>query len=219
MKKFVAIFLAFVMAFTLIACKKTEEENIAPTGLKITLDEAELAVGDTVTARAKVTPDNATDKTVKWSSDNEAVATVNSRGVITAVAEGSAKITAVANAASNVKDSVTVTVVAGGDTPTPQPTPTPHGGDTPTPQPTETEDKIYVEKIMFLVSVVDVLYVNDTTRFLLSFNDADPNRRPTDTSVTYEYKWSSESYLEGWTQTGKTRSTGYTPSNSASYEK
>ena len=41
----------------------------------------------------------------------------------------------------------------------------------------------------------------------------------TNTSVTYEYKWSSESYLEGWTQTGKTRSTGYTPSNSASYEK
>jgi len=186
MKKFVAIFLAFVMAFTLIACKKTEDENIAPTGLKITLDEAELAVGDTVTARAKVTPDNATDKTVKWSSDNEAVATVNSRGVITAVAEGSAKITAVANAASNVKDSVTVTVVAGGDTPTPQPTPTPHGGDTPQPQPTEPEDKIYVEKIMFLVSVVDKLYVNDTTRFGLSFNDADPNRRPTDTSVTYE---------------------------------
>lgn len=28
----------------------------------------------------------------------------------------------------------------------------------------------------------------------------------THTSVSYEYRWSTESYLEGWTQTGKTRS-------------
>ena len=40
----------------------------------------------------------------------------------------------------------------------------------------------------------------------------------TNTSVTYEYKWSSESYLEGWTQTGKTRNIN-TTTNTNSYEK
>ena len=43
----------------------------------------------------------------------------------------------------------------------------------------------------------------------------------TNTSTTYEYKWSSESYIEGWTQTGKTRSTTTTTSSSSrnAYEK
>ena len=39
----------------------------------------------------------------------------------------------------------------------------------------------------------------------------------TNTSVTYEYKWSTESYLEGWTQTGKTRTIGSSYTNT--YEK
>lgn len=40
----------------------------------------------------------------------------------------------------------------------------------------------------------------------------------TNSSVTYEYKWSSESYMEGWTQTGKTRAIN-TNTNTSSYEK
>ena len=182
MKKLVAFVLTFALVFVFFACsKKNEDETIAPTGLKVTLEETEIAVGDTVTAKAKITPDNATDKTVKWSSDNEAVATVNSKGLITAVSEGTAKITAVSNAASNVTGSVTVTVVAGS-----QPTPTPTPGPGPTPTPTPTEDKVYVEKIIFLASALSAFYVGDTTRFGLSFNDANPDKRPTDTSVTYE---------------------------------
>ena len=41
----------------------------------------------------------------------------------------------------------------------------------------------------------------------------------TNTSVTYEYKWSTESYIEGWTQTGKTRSYESGSSNTNKYEK
>lgn len=41
----------------------------------------------------------------------------------------------------------------------------------------------------------------------------------TNTSVTYEYKWSSESYLEGWTQTGKTRNVDSNVTVTNSYEK
>lgn len=62
---------------------------------KVTLDKtsAELTVGDTATIKAVVTPDNATDKTVTWTSSDETVATVKD-GVVTAVKAGKATITA-----------------------------------------------------------------------------------------------------------------------------
>ena len=63
----------------------------------ITLDKTELAltVGDAaVQLKAIVSPDNATDKTVTWTSDKPAVATVDATGKVTAVAEGEATITA-----------------------------------------------------------------------------------------------------------------------------
>ena len=63
----------------------------------VTLDKTELAltVGDAaVQLKATVAPDNATDKTVTWTSDKPAVATVDATGKVTAVAEGEATITA-----------------------------------------------------------------------------------------------------------------------------
>ena len=42
-------------------------------------------------------PNNATDKTLSWHSDNTAAVTVNSAGCITGVSDGFAKITATAN--------------------------------------------------------------------------------------------------------------------------
>ena len=65
----------------------------------ITLDKSELLmkVGDNpVTLVAKVTPDDATDKTVTWSSSNVKVATVDANGKVTAVGNGEATITATA---------------------------------------------------------------------------------------------------------------------------
>ena len=65
----------------------------------ITLDKSELSmkVGDNpVTLVAKVTPDDATDKTVTWRSSNEKVATVDANGKVTAVGNGEATITATA---------------------------------------------------------------------------------------------------------------------------
>jgi uncharacterized protein YjdB len=63
----------------------------------ITLDKTELVliVGDAAAQlKATVAPDNATDKTVTWSSDKTSVATVDATGNVTAVAEGEATITA-----------------------------------------------------------------------------------------------------------------------------
>ena len=53
-----------------------------------------LVVGEAdVTLNFTLKPDNAIDKTATWSSDNTAVATVNEKGTVHAVAEGTATIT------------------------------------------------------------------------------------------------------------------------------
>jgi len=46
----------------------------------------------TVSLSASVYPDNTTDKTITWSSENTSIATVNSNGVVTGINEGEVKI-------------------------------------------------------------------------------------------------------------------------------
>ncbi len=78
----------------------------------ITLSETTLnkKVGDAaVTLAATVAPDNADDKTITWSSDNTAAATV-ADGVVTIVGTGTALITATAKDGSGVKATCTVNV-------------------------------------------------------------------------------------------------------------
>lgn len=72
----------------------------------------DLYIGQTVQLTATVTPDNATDGTVTWSSSSDSVATVNSTGLVTAAGVGSVTITATANDGSGVYGTASVTVVA-----------------------------------------------------------------------------------------------------------
>ena len=67
-----------------------------------------LKVGETVTLTATVKPDNATDKTVTWSTSDASVATVND-GIVTAKKVGTATITAKAGDKSATCE---ITVVA-----------------------------------------------------------------------------------------------------------
>lgn len=66
--------------------------NVDVTGVSLNKTSTTLTVGKTVTLTATVAPDDATDKSVTWSSSNTAVATV-ADGVVTAVAAGTATIT------------------------------------------------------------------------------------------------------------------------------
>ena len=78
----------------------------------ITLNEseAELMVGEKLQLEATVTPENATDKSVTWSSTNEAVAVVDEGGLVTAVGSGTCQIKATANDGSGKTASCLVTV-------------------------------------------------------------------------------------------------------------
>ena len=65
----------------------------------VTLDQttATLTEGETLTLTATVAPATALNKTVVWSTSDAEVATVDENGVVTAVAEGTATITATAS--------------------------------------------------------------------------------------------------------------------------
>ena len=70
--------------------------TVNPTEVvSITLDKSSviLAPDESVTLNATVLPDNATDKTIIWSSSNNGVATVTN-GIVTAISVGKATITA-----------------------------------------------------------------------------------------------------------------------------
>ena len=70
------------------------DKVISVTGVSLDESSITLDVGGSKTLTATVTPDNATNKKVRWTSDNETVATVSEDGVVTAVAGGTAVITA-----------------------------------------------------------------------------------------------------------------------------
>ena len=84
------------------------KDPVNPTGLTLSQKTATGAVGATKQITATVEPENATDKTVTWSSDNEAIATVNFDGLITFVAEGTANIKA--KTSNGIEATVAVTV-------------------------------------------------------------------------------------------------------------
>ena len=70
------------------------DKVVSVTGVSLNESSITLDVGGSKTLAATVTPEDATNKKVCWSSDNEAVATVSEDGVVTAVAGGTAVITA-----------------------------------------------------------------------------------------------------------------------------
>ncbi len=76
---------------------KTEVTSV---GLSSTSET--LAVGDTVTLVATVSPSDAMDAGVTWTSTNPSVATVDAHGKVTAVAEGATSVISKAGTAFNI---------------------------------------------------------------------------------------------------------------------
>ena len=94
---------------------------------KVELNKTSLTldVGKSETLTATITPSNATDQNVTWSSNNKSVATVDTSGKVTAIKAGTATITATAADGSGEKATCTVTVTASPE-PEPEPTPPPY---------------------------------------------------------------------------------------------
>ena len=92
-------------------------KTVPVTEIVLNKTELKLDAGESATLTAKVLPDNATDKTVSWSTSDSGVATVEN-GVVTAVSAGSAVITAEsADGSVTAECAVTVNRVIDADTP------------------------------------------------------------------------------------------------------
>lgn len=96
--RLITLFAAAGLVFA--ACEKPETEDKTVAVESVSLDKAisegyELTEGTTLDISEYVTvlPENATDKTVSYSSSKTDIATVSEEGVITAVAEGETEIT------------------------------------------------------------------------------------------------------------------------------
>ncbi len=87
-----------------------EADKIYVTNISISDTTLSLKKGDTATITATVTPDDATNKTIKWSSSDTRVVTVDNFGKVTAIGTGSATLTCSATDESGVKATCQVTV-------------------------------------------------------------------------------------------------------------
>ena len=67
--------------------------TVPVTGVTLNKTSTSLYVGDTETLTPTITPDNATNINLTWSSDDTSVATVDASGLVTAVSAGTATIT------------------------------------------------------------------------------------------------------------------------------
>ncbi|KAK3604897.1 hypothetical protein CHS0354_000560 [Potamilus streckersoni] len=71
---------------------------------------SETYIGKKIQITATVSPDNAANKDLTWTSSNETVASVTTNGLITTLAKGNATITATSKDGSKISTSVTVNV-------------------------------------------------------------------------------------------------------------
>lgn len=91
MRKFI-IPLAMAVLFAL-SCEKGPAE-VAVSGVSIDQASVEMTVGEKKQLSATISPSDATDQNITWSSSKESVATISSQGLVTALAEGTTTIKA-----------------------------------------------------------------------------------------------------------------------------
>ena len=93
-------------------CRVTvKEAKTDVTGVTLSMSTMSLEEGYSCNLKATVSPSNATDKSVSWSSSNPSVATVSSDGIVTAKGAGTATITVKTND-GNKTATCSVTVIS-----------------------------------------------------------------------------------------------------------
>ena len=105
------LLLTLLLSVHVISCEGDPPKGSGRSdATQVTLNKSTLAleVGATETLIATVEPSVAKNKSITWSSSSEDVATVSTSGQVTAIAKGTAVITATAH--NGVKETVAVTV-------------------------------------------------------------------------------------------------------------
>jgi len=92
-----------------VAVDGIEAPDVNVTGISVDKSSVSVTVGKTATVTASVTPSNASNQLLSWSSDNTSVATVVN-GVITGVSAGTAIITVASVENEKIYKTIEVTV-------------------------------------------------------------------------------------------------------------
>ena len=90
MRKALLILLTVVV---FVACKQ-EPKSIQVASLMLNKTSVVIEAGNSITLTATVLPEDASDKTITWTSSDETIATVEN-GVVTGLKEGLATITVI----------------------------------------------------------------------------------------------------------------------------
>ena len=107
-----AIVAIMMLSIAISGCKKDENDpSIRVTGVSLNKSSLSLNAGATETLIATITPTEATNKSVTWSSSDTSIASVDNEGKVVAVKAGSAIVT-VTTVDGNKKADCTVTVTA-----------------------------------------------------------------------------------------------------------
>lgn len=85
-------------------------KDIPVEGISLSRSTLDLTVGNSFDLTASITPSNATNKAVTWSSSDSSIASVDSSGRVTAKANGIATINVKSAANASISDTCTVTV-------------------------------------------------------------------------------------------------------------
>ncbi len=93
-----------------VTVEKKEEEEIKVNEITLNKIKETLMEGDVFQLTATVSPENASNKELTWSSKDATVATVNEHGLVTALKEGKTIITAMAKDGNKVNASCEITV-------------------------------------------------------------------------------------------------------------
>ena len=88
-----------------------QNETISVSNVSVTPATISILEGNTYQMTATVAPANATNKNIIWSTSNPNIATVNSQGLVTAISNGTASITATTQDGAKI-DSCIITVNA-----------------------------------------------------------------------------------------------------------
>jgi uncharacterized protein YjdB len=81
---------------------------VSPTAISISNPVTKLKVGETANLKYTITPSNASIDSIKWTSSNEGVLTVDYRGKVTAIKEGLATVKV--QTFNNLSDSISIQV-------------------------------------------------------------------------------------------------------------
>ncbi|KAA6380723.1 MAG: hypothetical protein EZS28_023749 [Streblomastix strix] len=107
MKKSIVSFLLLILGVSLIACELTP--------ITVTIKDApasSLRVGNTHQLSASITPDASVAAGVSWSSSDAEIASISESGLISALAIGSAEITATHKADATKSNTISITIIA-----------------------------------------------------------------------------------------------------------